>query len=107
MSQPSISVQLRRNEVELKLSSFEEPVRDALFERMKKLDFGTLSLGKMLITYGDPTKGSTYRYGIHLPKNVDPQQFTTQFIDQLRSIQFVDDTSFEINHLPEYEPIGE
>lgn len=106
MNQPVINIQLRRHEIEIKLGSFDEPDRDAFLQRIKKLDFGAQSPGKMLVVYGDPAKSSTYRYGIQLPKHIDAQEFTTRFVEQMRTIQFDDLVSFEVNHLPNYEPIG-
>jgi hypothetical protein len=103
VSQPTINVQLERNEIQIKFSSFDTPSLEAVLEKIKKLHFENFSLSKLLTQYGDPTKTDPYRYGVRLPKNVDAESFTTWLVEQLQHIQVDDDASWQVNHLPTFE----
>jgi hypothetical protein len=106
VSQPVINIQLDHNEIGIKFSSFDTAPLEAVLERIKKLQFDAFSLGKLLIEYGDPTKKEAYRYGVRVPKNVDAQPFTNWLVEQLRTIQFDDRASWQVNHLPIFEWTG-
>ena len=103
MTQPMLNIQLGDKEVEIKASSVEITVLESIVEAIQNLHYDAISLRKLLIPYGDPTKNNLYRYGLTIPKNVDGGQFTDWLVEQLRKIQFEDGDSFQINRLPAIE----
>jgi hypothetical protein len=103
MTHPMINIQLGHKEVEIKASSVEITALEAIVEAIQNLHYDAVSLRKLLIPYGDPTKNDLYRYGLTIPKNVDGSQFTDWLVEQLRKIQFEDGDSFQINRLQALE----
>jgi hypothetical protein len=106
VGQSIINIQSGQQEIEMKFSAFDTAIVEAVLESIKKLHFESLSLGKLLVEYGDPTKNDPYRYGIRLPKNVDTEPFTSWLVDQLRTLQLDDRASWQVNQLPVFEWTG-
>jgi hypothetical protein len=106
MSQPVIRLQSRTHEIELAFSSFEDDVAlEAAVAEISALSYGAVPLSKWLVGYGDPTKKSVYRYGIHVPKNVDVEPLMNWLVEQLRVSQYDGSPSFRVELSPAADPI--
>jgi hypothetical protein len=103
MSTPVINFLVGHGEIEIKPSSFEEAELETVLEAIQNLRYESISLRKLFVPYGDPTKRDLYRYGIGIPKNVDVGVFTDWLVEQLRKIQLEVGDTFQINRLPTYE----
>jgi hypothetical protein len=104
MSQPLIYIQFRQSEIEMAFSSFEEEADlEAVLEMVKELHFDGIPLKKWLVSYGDSTKSSLYRYGLRVPKNVDAGSCTNWLVEQLRTRTVAGGPSFRIDHSPQYD----
>lgn len=106
MSHPVINIQFGHHEIEIKPSSFEEAALEAVLEAIKNLHYDAVSLRKLFVPYGDPTKNNLYRYGITIPKNVDAELFGNWLVEQLRKIQLEQGDTFQINRLPAPEKMS-
>ena len=107
MSQPVIRLQSRPREIELAFSSFEDDAaREAAVDEISALRYDAVPLSKWLVGYGDPTKKSLYRYGIHIPKNVDAEQLMNWLVEQLRVTQYDGSPSFRVDLSPASDPIS-
>ncbi|MEO8609914.1 MAG: hypothetical protein ABI690_18620 [Chloroflexota bacterium] len=99
MSQPIIRIQSRPHEIELAFSSFEDDAAlEAAVDEISALRYDAVPLSKWLVGYGDPTKKSLYRYGIHIPKNVDVEQLMNWLVEQLRMTKNDGSVPFHVDH---------
>jgi len=105
MSHPVITVRFEYQELEIRLSSFEETALETILEAIQNLHYDAIGLRKLLIPYGDPTKRELYRYGITIPKNVDADSFTNWLVEQLRGLQAELGDTFQINRMAAPEPM--
>ena len=100
MTQPIINIQFGHHEIEIQPSSFEETALETILQAIQNLRYDSVSLRKLFVPYGDPTKRELYRYGITIPKSVDAEVFADWLVEQLRQIQSEQADSFQINRLP-------
>jgi hypothetical protein len=106
MSTPVINLQFGHHEIEIKPSLFEEPALEIVLEAIQNLRYEAVSVRKLFIPYGDPTKSNLYRYGITIPKNVDAEVFINWLVEQLRKIQAEVGDTFQINRVPSYDTMN-
>ena len=96
MNQPIIRIQSRAREIELAFSSFEDDAAlEAAVDEISAFRYDATPLSKWLVGYGDPTKKSLYRYGIHIPKNVDAEQLMRWLVEQLRLTPYESSFAFD------------
>jgi len=106
MSSPVINLQFGHHEIEIKPSLFEEAALETLLEAIQNLRYEAVSIRKLFVPYGDPTKSNLYRYGIAIPKNVDGEVFINWLVEQLRTIQAAAGDTFQINRVPSYDTMN-
>ena len=107
MNQPIIRLQSRPREIELAFLSFEDDAaREAAVDEISTLRYDAVPLSKWMVGYGDPTKKSLYRYGIHVPKNLDVEQLMSWLVEQLRLTQYDSSPAFRVELLSAADPIS-